>query len=98
MHRVLKAAPPSPPHHVHAKQETHTHTHAACRWSVDKQGNEFMVLELVKLGALDKLLLAFGPTIRTAAKIVMCEQICSAMCELATEGVLHRCGCARACV
>lgn len=61
-----------------------------CRWSSDDKGNEYMVLELVALGSLDKLLLAYGNVIRTRAKLTMCEQICSAMCELAAEGVLHR--------
>mmetsp|Transcript_15140 Transcript_15140/g.32841 ORF Transcript_15140/g.32841 Transcript_15140/m.32841 type:complete len:833 (-) Transcript_15140:517-3015(-) len=60
------------------------------RWTTDNKGNEYMVMELVKLGSLDKLLLAFGNAIRTRARLAMCEQVCSAMCELADEGVLHR--------
>ena len=60
------------------------------RWSEDEKGNEYMILELVRLGSLDKLLLAYGHAIRSRSKLNMCEQICSAMCELASEGVLHR--------
>lgn len=49
-----------------------------------------MVLELVRLGSLDKLLLSYGNAVRTRSKLVMCEQICAAMCELVDENVLHR--------
>lgn len=59
------------------------------RWTTDLNGNEYMVMEFVKLGSLDKILIQYGDLLRTRAKLCMCEQICSAMCELAGEGVLH---------
>lgn len=34
-----------------------------------------MIMELVKLGSLDRLLLAYGHMIRTRAKLMMCEQV-----------------------
>lgn len=46
--------------------------------------------ELVPFGSLDKVLAHFGPSLRNRSKLMMCEQICHAMSELASEGVLHR--------
>lgn len=46
-------------------------------------------MELVRFGSLDKVLQSFGTALRTRSKLMMCEQICSAMCELAEEHVLH---------
>ncbi|KAG2447119.1 hypothetical protein HYH02_007865 [Chlamydomonas schloesseri] len=60
------------------------------RWSTDARGNEYIVCELVPFGSLDKVLAHFGPSLRNRSKLMMCEQICHAMCELASEGVLHR--------
>ncbi|GIL49207.1 hypothetical protein Vafri_5351 [Volvox africanus] len=60
------------------------------RWSTDHRGNEYIVVELVPFGSLDKVLAQFGHSLRNRSKLMMCEQICHAMCELASEGVLHR--------
>ncbi|KXZ48810.1 hypothetical protein GPECTOR_25g394 [Gonium pectorale] len=60
------------------------------RWSTDARGNEYVVVELVPFGGLDKVLGQFGRSLRNRSKLMMCEQICHAMCELADEGVLHR--------
>ncbi|GLI61355.1 hypothetical protein VaNZ11_003718 [Volvox africanus] len=60
------------------------------RWSTDHRGNEYIVVELVPFGSLDKVLAQFGRSLRNRSKLMMCEQICHAMCELASEGVLHR--------
>eukprot|EP00198_Chlamydomonas_reinhardtii_P000564 XP_001689899.1 predicted protein [Chlamydomonas reinhardtii] len=60
------------------------------RWSTDTRGNEYVVCELVPFGSLDKVLAHFGPSLRNRSKLMMCEQICHAMSELASEGVLHR--------
>ncbi len=60
------------------------------RWATDEQGNEYLVVELVRHGALDKLLTVHGRKLHTACKLTMCEQVCSAMNELAGEGILHR--------
>lgn len=61
-----------------------------CRWSEDSQGNEYVVLELVALGSLDRVLLHLQDVLRVHVKLSMCEQICAGMAELAQEGVLHR--------
>ncbi len=45
--------------------------HVRCRWSTDDAGNEYIVLELAKLGSLDKLLLNYGAIIRMRAKLMM---------------------------
>ncbi|KAG2489359.1 hypothetical protein HYH03_012189 [Edaphochlamys debaryana] len=64
------------------------------RWSTCPDGrggaNEYIVVELVPFGSLDKVLAQFGPSLRNRSKLMMCEQVCHAMCELASEGVLHR--------
>ncbi len=60
------------------------------RWATDGRGNEYVVVELVSFGSLDKVLAQFGPALRNRSKLMMCEQICHAMCALAAEGVLHR--------
>jgi serine/threonine protein kinase len=60
------------------------------RWTKDTRDNEHMVVEFVKMGSLDKVLLTYGRKLRNRVKVAMCEQICSAMCELASAGVLHR--------
>ncbi|WIA33379.1 hypothetical protein OEZ86_006515 [Tetradesmus obliquus] len=69
---------------------THPNLVQFYRWSQDTQGNEYMVMELVALGSLDKVLLHFGEFLRTRVKLSMCEQVCSAMAELGADGVLHR--------
>lgn len=53
-------------------------------------GNEYIVMELVPLGGLDKVLLQFGEFLRTSVKLAMAEQICGAMAELEGQGLLHR--------
>ncbi|GIL73891.1 hypothetical protein Vretifemale_3998 [Volvox reticuliferus] len=60
------------------------------RWSTDHRGNEYIVVELVPFGSLDRVLAQFGRSLRNRSKLMMCEQICHAMCELVSEGVLHR--------
>eukprot|EP00775_Hariotina_reticulata_P013512 gene13512-13637_t len=60
------------------------------RWSEDSQGNEYVVLELVSLGSLDRVLLHLQDLLRVHVMLSMCEQICAGMAELAQEGVLHR--------
>lgn len=42
------------------------------------------------MGSLDKVLVQFGDLLRTRVRLSMCQQICSAVCELAREQVLHR--------
>ncbi|PNH07105.1 Tyrosine-protein kinase JAK3, partial [Tetrabaena socialis] len=59
-------------------------------WSTDDNGNEYVIVELVPYGSLDKVLASQGPSLRNRSKLMMCEQICHAMCELAAEGVAHR--------
>lgn len=59
-------------------------------WSTDLHGNEYILVEFMPFGSLDKCLANFGPSLRNRSKLLMCEQICHAMCELASEGVLHR--------
>ena len=49
-----------------------------------------MIMEYVREGPLDKLLMAYGAGLKTRVKLAMCEQICSAMCELSAENVVHR--------
>lgn len=49
-----------------------------------------MVMELVAMGSLDKVLVQFGDLLRTRVRLSMCQQVCSAVCELARERVLHR--------
>lgn len=69
---------------------THPNLVQFYRWSDDGAGNEYVVMELVPLGSLDKVLARGGSGLDTHAKLAMCEQICSAMCALCCEGVLHR--------
>ena len=47
-----------------------------------------MVLELAKLGSLDKLMQAYGRIIRMRAKLMMCEQVCCTRWQL--DGAGHR--------
>ncbi len=76
----------------------HSHLHSlphgaflhANSWSTDLHGNEYILVEFMHFGSLDKCLANFGPSLRNRSKLLMCEQICHAMCELASEGVLHR--------
>jgi serine/threonine protein kinase len=49
-----------------------------------------MIMEYVREGPLDKLLLLKGNSLHTRIKLAICEQICSAMCELSDENVVHR--------
>ena len=49
-----------------------------------------MIMEHVRGGSLDKLLLSQGKTLEMRVKLAICEQICSAMCELSSENVIHR--------
>eukprot|EP00878_Enallax_costatus_P019537 GHUV01020612.1.p1 GENE.GHUV01020612.1~~GHUV01020612.1.p1 ORF type:complete len:741 (+),score=196.55 GHUV01020612.1:582-2804(+) len=72
------------------KLSTHPNLVQFYRWSHDTQGNEYIILELMPLGSLDKILLRFGSVLRTSMKLSMAEQIAAAMAELASEGVLHR--------
>ncbi|KAL6761787.1 kinase-like domain-containing protein [Haematococcus lacustris] len=58
-------------------------------WSQDDNGNEYIVMELAAHGSLDVLLQQQGHTLRTADKMVLCEQVCAAMRALAVEGVKH---------
>lgn len=62
----------------------------SCRWSRDTHGNEYIVLELVPLGSLNKVLLRFGEVLRMRIKLSTAEQVAAAMAELHKEGVLHR--------
>lgn len=61
-----------------------------CRWTRDREGNEYIVMELLPLGSLDVVLRKSRDKMRFKAKIAMCAQICQAMCQLAEEKVLHR--------
>ncbi|KAJ9524658.1 hypothetical protein QJQ45_024263 [Haematococcus lacustris] len=58
-------------------------------WSQDDNGSEYIVMELAAHGSLDVLLQQQGHTLRTADKMVLCEQVCAAMRALAVEGVKH---------
>ncbi|KAL6746504.1 hypothetical protein V8C86DRAFT_1800929 [Haematococcus lacustris] len=58
-------------------------------WSLDGSGNEYMIVELAAYGPLDVLLRQQGHTLRTAEKMVLCEQVCAGMHALALEGVKH---------
>lgn len=60
------------------------------RWAADARGNEYVVMELVPLGGLDRVLAQFGALLRPAAKFAVCEQVAAAMAALAKEGVIHR--------
>eukprot|EP00873_Tetraselmis_striata_P021629 jgi/Tetstr1/441893/TSEL_030102.t1 len=69
---------------------THPNLVQFYRWSRDHHGNEFMIMELVPNGSLDKLLMSSqNESLDFMSKLKMCEQICDAMCELAREGLLH---------
>lgn len=61
----------------------------ACRWTTDSAGNEYLVVELVQLGSLDGVLRAVGQQLHTHNRLAMCEQICSAMLEVAQAGIVH---------
>lgn len=45
------------------------------RLATDPVGNEYMVMEYVKLGSLNKLLMQFGDGLRTRQRLAMCEQV-----------------------
>jgi len=60
------------------------------RWTVDHKGNEYIVMELVENGALDKVLRQHAGQVEMKVKVAMCAQICQAMCQLAKENVVHR--------
>ena len=51
---------------------------------------QYMIMEHVREGPLDRLLISYGAGLKTRIKLAMCEQICSAMCELSAENVVHR--------
>ena len=51
---------------------------------------QYMIMEYVREGPLDTLLMLHGASLKTRFKLAMCEQICSAMCELSGENVVHR--------
>eukprot|EP00193_Tetraselmis_chui_P001157 CAMPEP_0177751172 /NCGR_PEP_ID=MMETSP0491_2-20121128/228_1 /TAXON_ID=63592 /ORGANISM="Tetraselmis chuii, Strain PLY429" /LENGTH=879 /DNA_ID=CAMNT_0019266259 /DNA_START=609 /DNA_END=3248 /DNA_ORIENTATION=- len=68
---------------------THPNLVQFYRWARDHHGNEYMIMELVANGSLEKFLLVRSSTLDFMDKLKMCEQICDAMCELAREGLLH---------
>eukprot|EP00798_Chlamydomonas_sp_ICE-L_P017508 gene17508-23820_t len=51
---------------------------------------EYTILEFALHGTLHELLVNEGSNLGTKGKNGLCEQICSAMCELTKQGVLHR--------
>lgn len=51
---------------------------------------QYMIMEYVREGPLDKILMLYGASLKTRFKLAMCEQICSAMAELSGENVVHR--------
>lgn len=61
----------------------------AIRWTTDGVGNQYLIMELLSLGALDTFLRSQGPTLANHTRLAICEQLVSAMCELVTEGLTH---------
>ena len=68
----------------------HSIYHLCIRWSCDRDGNEYVIVELVEKGSLDAVLSKHRGGLKQRTKLAICEQICSAMCELVREGVVHR--------
>eukprot|EP00798_Chlamydomonas_sp_ICE-L_P010032 gene10032-7922_t len=60
------------------------------RWAVDSSSREYTIMEFAPHGTLHELLVNEGLHLGTKCKTGLCEQICSAMCELTKQGVLHR--------
>mmetsp|Transcript_27732 Transcript_27732/g.65887 ORF Transcript_27732/g.65887 Transcript_27732/m.65887 type:complete len:790 (-) Transcript_27732:520-2889(-) len=58
------------------------------RWARDHNGHEYMIMELMSEGSLERKLRA-GHRFPLSDKLRICEQVCSAMCELANAGLLH---------
>ncbi|MEW5314799.1 MAG: hypothetical protein WDW38_006268 [Sanguina aurantia] len=60
------------------------------RWTTAEHGQSTcLVTELVRMGELDSLLVQYGSGLHNRSKLLMCEQVASAMCELVKEGVTH---------
>ncbi|GMH37065.1 hypothetical protein BSKO_04938 [Bryopsis sp. KO-2023] len=72
------------------KLSSHPNLVTFYRWTRDREGNEYIVMELLPLGSLDVVMRRSGDKMRNKAKVAMCAQICQAMCQLAEEKVLHR--------
>ena len=63
------------------------------RWTTDTRGNEFLVMEYVRNGPLDVLLMARGDSLKMRDRLAMCEQVLGlcipdCMCE-STGETLH---------
>eukprot|EP00803_Ostreobium_quekettii_P004159 evm.model.scf_1037.5 EVM.evm.TU.scf_1037.5 scf_1037:22658-32305(+) len=72
------------------KLETHPNLVTFYRWAQDQKGNEYIVMELVRGGSLDKVLRQQAGLLSIQQKVVICDQICQAMYQLTKENVMHR--------
>ncbi|GAX79094.1 hypothetical protein CEUSTIGMA_g6534.t1 [Chlamydomonas eustigma] len=59
------------------------------RWATSPEGHECLVMEYVHTGSLRKAFENPGLSFTARSKLAVCEQICSAMCELSQEKVMH---------
>eukprot|EP00803_Ostreobium_quekettii_P002341 evm.model.scf_47.1 EVM.evm.TU.scf_47.1 scf_47:4525-13989(-) len=72
------------------KLQSHPNLVTFYRWTQDQKGNEYIVMELIRGGSLDKFLRQRAGQTSLECKVAICDQICQAMSQLAKENVLHR--------